>query len=191
MNMPCRLALLLLLSVVLLGSALLTGAARAQSHGVTPGLQSPGPQSAVRPLPSLGDRVWQEIECLARNVYWEARHDAIDSQRAVAAVTLNRVAAPGFPKSVCAVVDQGARRGKRQAGRTVCQFSWRCDPRAHRRPDDAAAWTTALVVAADAIFAVHRDPTGGALFFHARYVRPDWARGRDFVGDIGGNLYYR
>lgn len=185
--MAARFATIFLPSIASFILMLLSGQVSAQSHGVLP-----APQAAVRPVPALADRFWQEVECLARNVYWEeGRSDERTSQRAVAAVTLNRVAAPGFPKTVCAVVDQGARRSARRAGRVVCQFSWRCDQRAHRRPGDAAAWSVAMTVALEAILAQHRDPTGGALFFHASYVRPSWARTRDFVGDIGGNLYYR
>jgi spore germination cell wall hydrolase CwlJ-like protein len=167
--------------------------AHAEDHtypSAAPSTTSPG-------LAAAADRFWREVDCLARNIYWEALSDGLESQRAVAAVTLNRVAAPGFPKTICDVVNQGApRRGlhrltTRNGAIIPCQFSWRCDSRAHREPKDAAAWSQALTVALDAIISPDDDATDGALFFHAVYVRPGWFESRDYVGQIGGHRYYR
>ena len=46
----------------------------------------------------------QEFECLALNVYFEARGEPMTGKYAVAAVTLNRVVNPSFPGSICQVV---------------------------------------------------------------------------------------
>ncbi len=105
-----------------------------------------------------------DFTCLALNVYWESRGQPLAGQAAVAHVTLNRVAAPGFPASVCKVVYQG------------CQFGWTCDGRP-KTPTDAGAWEQAQAVARRAA-AGERDPTGGALYFHHVQERPAWARGR-------------
>ena len=45
-----------------------------------------------------------ELRCLAENVYYESRGEPLVGQYAVAEVTMNRVASPEFPDSVCAVV---------------------------------------------------------------------------------------
>ena len=66
-------------------------------------------------------------------VYYEARSQNDDGQRAVAQVVLNRVRDRAFPDSVCGVVYQGSTR------RTGCQFSFTCDgSMAFRR--DPASW---------------------------------------------------
>lgn len=48
----------------------------------------------------------EEIECIARTVYWEARSQSIEGQRAVAAVIINRALSPRWPSNACAVVRQ-------------------------------------------------------------------------------------
>ena len=61
------------------------------------------------------------LECLAKAVYFEARGEPLDGQRAVAEVILNRVDSPRFPSTVCGVVTQSNRGG--------CQFSYHCSGR--------------------------------------------------------------
>lgn len=127
----------------------------------------------------------RELECLALNVYWEARGEPMSGKLAVAAVTINRAADPAFPASLCGVVRQGAGRGRGQ-----CQFSWACD-RSTDRPRDRSAWAAARAVAFEALFANEEDPTDGATYFHATRVRPQWTRAMVKVGRIGSHVYYR
>ena len=47
-----------------------------------------------------------EVDCLARNIYHEARGESNLGQRAVAWVTLNRAAHASFPEGICNVVNQ-------------------------------------------------------------------------------------
>src|SRR3954468_6506981 len=68
------------------------------------------------------------LDCLTAAVYYEARSESEDGQRAVAQVVLNRVRHPAFPKSVCGVVYQGSNRA------TGCQFSFTCDGSLARGP---------------------------------------------------------
>src|ERR687897_263864 len=65
--------------------------------------------------------VEQSLECLTQAVYYEARNQSADGQRAVAQVVLNRVRHPSYPNSVCGVVFQGSERV------TGCQFTFTCD----------------------------------------------------------------
>ncbi|MGE5503918.1 MAG: cell wall hydrolase [Actinomycetota bacterium] len=109
-----------------------------------------------------------EFECLALNVYFESRGQPLDGQAAVAFVTLNRVASPGFPDTICGVVRQKVNAG--------CQFGWTCDGRAHR-PSAGPDWTEARLVALRAL-AGGVDPTEGALYFHHVNERPGWAVGK-------------
>ena len=48
----------------------------------------------------------QEIQCLADNMYWEARNQATKGMIAVGYVTMNRVADDRYPFTVCEVVEQ-------------------------------------------------------------------------------------
>ena len=163
------------------------------------------PQARAQAMPPAGDQVIagsgvaamvreavmadgtldRELECLARNVYFEARGEPMTGKYAVAAVTLNRVVNPNFPGSICQVVYQGA-----GSGRYGCQFSWVCDQYSDR-PRDAQAWELAKQVAYNALVLDRPDPTDGALYFHASWVRPTWSRTMVKVGRIGGHVFYR
>lgn len=110
-----------------------------------------------------------ERECLALNVYWESRGQPAEGQEAVAHVTLNRVGAASFPATICGVVHQGGPEAP-------CQFGWYCDNRADI-PTDPAGWAEAQA-AADRALAGAPDPTDGALYFHGRQERPQWAQTR-------------
>jgi spore germination cell wall hydrolase CwlJ-like protein len=46
----------------------------------------------------------RELTCLALNVYYEARGEPLAGKYAVAEVTMNRVASPRHPGTVCEVV---------------------------------------------------------------------------------------
>ena len=47
------------------------------------------------------------IDCLAKNIYFEAKSESFVGQSAVALVVLNRVKDKRYPDSVCAVVYEG------------------------------------------------------------------------------------
>ncbi len=126
-----------------------------------------------------------ELHCLALNIYWEARSEPVKGQRAVAHLTLNRVAARQFPDTVCEVVKDGTDNGT-----PYCQFSWICDGRPDQ-PKEAKAWKKARRYAAEALTGKTSDPTGGALYFHLKSVKPKWASRLDLTGRIGAHLFYR
>jgi N-acetylmuramoyl-L-alanine amidase len=126
-----------------------------------------------------------QLECLALNVYFEARSESLSGQLAIAYTTLNRVAAKGFPDTICDVVRQGGEHAK---GR--CQFSWWCDGRSDR-VYDWKAWDAAVRVARRALKRRAEDPTSGALFFHLAGIKPGWARYHALTARIGKHLFYR
>ena len=127
----------------------------------------------------------RELDCLALNVYWEARSEPAAGQIAVAAVVLNRVANPGFPDNICGVVMQGAEHGRHR-----CQFSWHCDG-LDDTPRNPAAWEKALMVARLVLSGGQDDPSGGALWYHADHVQPDWSHKLAMIARIGHHLFYR
>lgn len=127
------------------------------------------------------------LQCLAENVYFEARGEPIEGQYAVAEVTLNRTRAPHFPHTVCGVVhetrwDPGRRR-------FVADFSW--TERGPLSPDNGPAWKQAMAVATAEYDGLHEPVVPGALFYHSTSVHPAWSRTRKVVATIGNQIFYR
>ncbi|WP_254603105.1 cell wall hydrolase [Sphingomonas bacterium] len=123
-------------------------------------------------------------DCLTQAVYYEARSEPVDGQRAVAQVVLNRVRDRAFPHSVCGVVFQGSER------RTGCQFSFTCDG-SMNRPLQLAAWGRARIVAQAALGGSVYAPVGSATHYHANYVSPWWAPSLMRIGAVGSHIFYR
>ena len=128
-----------------------------------------------------------EIKCLAENVYHEARGEPLEGQYAVAEVTMNRVRSTRFPDSVCEVVHE--KRWDVRRRRDVGAFSWtELDA---LRPPRGAAWQQALEVAAAVYDGEHKPRVPNALFYHANYIKPSWARANRRVATIGSHVFYR
>jgi len=122
------------------------------------------------------------LDCLALNVYHEARGEPRDGQLAVAMVVMNRVKDPRFPNNVCDVVKQG---GEAQG----CQFSWWCDGRSDR-PTDPAAWAQSRRLAEEVLAGQLEDPTDGALWYHADHIKPGWKMAITQGPTIGRHVFY-
>lgn len=133
----------------------------------------------------LSAEVESELHCLALNIYFEARSESEQGQRAVGHVVMNRVGNRHYPDTVCQVVRQG---GAKQRNR--CQFSWWCDGRPDE-PLNQRAWRDALQLAKAVYFGNSEDPTDGALWYHASYVSPYWTKGLTAVKQIGQHVFYR
>ncbi len=140
--------------------------------------------SLVVPSPGAAG-VSDEIECLALNIYFEARSEPDAGRLAVGHVVMNRVSNDRYPGNVCAVVRQGGEKVRNR-----CQFSWWCDGRSDR-PRDRRAWKQSKAIATRIYWGFSEDMTEGALWYHAVYVRPAWrkilVRGRT----IGRHIFYR
>lgn len=143
-----------------------------------------------KPIPTHSDNLprpltKEEMRCLAENIYFEARNQPIVGQMAVAFVTLNRWVSEKFPSTVCGVVKQRVKHG--------CQFSWYCDG----LPDtirDTDAFEIASDVARQVVLGYNTlitDPTHGALYYHANYVRPYWRRHFERTVQIASHIFYR
>ncbi len=125
-----------------------------------------------------------EITCLAQNIYFEARSEPVAGMLAVGHVVLNRVASDRFPDSVCKVVRQG---GEQRLHR--CQFSWWCDGRSDE-PLNQVAWDASRLMAWFIYNGQTTDPTGGALWYHADYVKPYWREAFVTGPQIGRHIFY-
>jgi spore germination cell wall hydrolase CwlJ-like protein len=129
----------------------------------------------------------KELECLTRNIYYEAAHEPVPGKLAVAQVTMNRVANKEFPNDVCSVVHQRTVFDKR----VVCQFSWLCDGTVKRHgPVNQVLWNESRAAAKKVLFEGWRLPTlENALYYHADYVNPRWRK--DVVLKIGRHIFYQ
>ncbi len=129
----------------------------------------------------------QELTCLARNVYFEARGEPEAGQYAVAEVTMNRRAAARFPASICEVVYQKNWDAIRK--RFVGAFSW-TEFSALPKPS-GEDWEQARKVALD-VYSGRRPPVlQGAMYYHSTSIRPSWAREKKLVARIGGHAFYK
>jgi N-acetylmuramoyl-L-alanine amidase len=128
-----------------------------------------------------------DLQCLAENIYFEARGEPLAGQYAVAEVTLNRTRSRNFPHSVCAVVHET--RWDPGRHRFVADFSW--TELGAASPEDGPAWRQAMIVAAGAYDELHAPVVPGALFYHATSIRPGWARTRTAIATIGNHVFYR
>jgi spore germination cell wall hydrolase CwlJ-like protein len=125
----------------------------------------------------LRDFHTRSLDCLARNVYYEARGEALAGQYAVAEVTMNRKSSPRYPKTVCEVVYQKD------------AFSW-TGLGALEAPA-GEPWQRALRVAEDVYYQRRPPALHGVVHYHATHVRPDWSKERQRVARIGRHVFYR
>jgi spore germination cell wall hydrolase CwlJ-like protein len=117
-----------------------------------------------------------EIECLARNVYHEARGEPLEGQIAVAQVTVNRVESGEFQSSVCRAV---------YADR---QFSWTISKT--KKIKDTKAWEASVAIATAVLTKSVHLPDFKALYFHTKQVKPRWNRNKRVLAVIGNHIFY-
>lgn len=123
-----------------------------------------------------------EIKCLADNIYFESAYEPEQGQIAVAFVTLNRRDSGFFPDSICDVVKQRTQQ--------VCQFTWYCENTVLTRVNEKVY--NEIMKLAIHVYANHdkmKDPSRGALFYHADYVNPGW-KNMIRTATIGRHIFY-
>ena len=126
-------------------------------------------------------KVMRDVDCLARNIYFEAAGESRSGKIAVAEVTMNRVKSKQFPRSVCGVVYQKTRG--------TCQFSWVCQNKKAIR--NRTAWRESVKIAENILISNRRyGIIGSAKYFHADYVNPAWADEKQLVMKIGRHIFY-
>ncbi|HWW26430.1 MAG TPA: cell wall hydrolase, partial [Caulobacter sp.] len=135
-------------------------------------------------LTGAKDQRDKALLCMTQAVYFEAGFEPVEGQRAVAQTVINRVRHPGYPKSICGVIYEGAARG------TGCQFSFTCDG-SLLRPISPVVWTNAEIVAKQALAGHVMKDVGTATHYHAAYVYPYWAPTLVKLRAIGTHVFYR
>lgn len=125
----------------------------------------------------------EDVHCLQQNIYFEARNQSILGQRAVAWVTLNRMADDRYPDTVCGVVWQPK------------QFSWTHDGKPDRPAhNEQAEWEKAEFIARSVMRRWAMDqqsPVEDADHYHADYVTPNWADQGELIATVDNHLFYR
>lgn len=115
------------------------------------------------------------VQCLAKNIYYEARGESIKGKLAVAKVTLNRVNSNLFANTVCEVVYQKH------------QFSWTKSKQLIIK--DMEAWNESLHIAREAITTGLPHVKLPALYFHNKSVSPNW--NKKLIATIEGHHFYK
>ena len=128
----------------------------------------------------------KQLECLARNIYYEAGNQPFEGKVAVAQVTINRAESGQFPKDICQVVYQK----NIVYEKVLCQFSWYCETATMTRPRNTAMFKESEMVARQVLLEGFRLPSlQKALYFHATHINPKW--NREKVAVIAGHVFYK
>ena len=129
--------------------------------------------------------ITKQLECLTRNIYYEAGVEPFEGKVAVAQVTLNRVGNSGFADTVCGVVYEKNVFYKR----VVCQFSWYCEGKGNVDPVNSFAWQESEAVAKKVLLENFRLPSlEMAIYYHADYINPRWTYPK--ITKIGRHIFY-
>lgn len=128
----------------------------------------------------------KQIQCMAKNIYWEAGNEPFEGKVAVAQVTMNRVASGKFPESVCGVVYQKTAMYEK----VVCQFSWFCEANNVTKPIHPKLYQESEDVAKMVMLEGMRLPSlKEAIYYHADYIDPKWNKQK--ITQIGHHIFYK
>lgn len=157
--------------------------------------------NSVTPIP-VEDPFFKnnEITCLAKNMYFEARSEGIAGVVATTQVVYNRVNSEEYPDTICEVIEQAKisqwwlkEKGIIKPIKNKCQFSWFCDGYSDE-PKDDKTYSELFELAEQFINGEHEgmiDITGGALWYHADYVHPRWANHLEVTTKVGRHIFYK
>ena len=143
----------------------------------------------------------EDLDCLAKNIYFEAGVESTAGKLAVANVTINRILSKEYPNSVCGVVKEGrhyysAKSESWQPFRDMCQFSWYCDGRGDD-PNPGRTWDSSKDLAKIVLGKHHKDIlidiTDGATHYHANWMEsfPRWSEEHKKVASIDRHIFYK
>jgi spore germination cell wall hydrolase CwlJ-like protein len=128
----------------------------------------------------------QQLNCLSKNIYYEAGGEPFEGKVAVAQVTMNRVESGLFPADVCKTIYQKNVIYEK----VICQFSWACDRNTGSRPPNNANYRESEEVAKKVLLEEFRLPAlKEAMYYHADYINPGWRREK--VAKIGRHIFYK
>jgi spore germination cell wall hydrolase CwlJ-like protein len=119
----------------------------------------------------------EEIECLAKNIYYEAGVENQVGRYAVAQVTLNRLRSGQWGNNICRVVYSPK------------QFSWTLIKKLPK--PDAKLWKECLSIAKNSLNGIGVNGLNRSLFYHADYIKaPKWTNYQKVTTQIGRHIFY-
>ena len=121
----------------------------------------------------------EDMQCLAGAIYFELRGEPLSGQLAVGQVIINRAESGQFPSDYCGVVYQRS------------QFSFVRGGTMPRIRTGSKAWQKAKAIAKIAHNGLWDSEADDALYFHAKYVRPSWAKRKTARATINTHIFYR
>jgi spore germination cell wall hydrolase CwlJ-like protein len=118
-----------------------------------------------------------DLECLTKNIYYEAGAESQAGKFAVGHVTINRLKTGYWGNSICKVVYARS------------QFSWTLAKKLPR--PNSKLWAESEEVARK-VLAGHRvRGLTKSLFYHATYIKdPKWVDSKHEAGQIGNHVFY-
>ena len=138
----------------------------------------------------------KQLDCMSKNIYFEAAIESTAGKIAVGQVVLNRMNSKYYPDTVCEVVKQGRHYSNGFPVRDRCQFSWYCDGRIDD-PNPGKTWNDAQDLA-DLVMQKHQrriliDITDGATHYHANWMEsfPNWSFHHKKVASIDRHIFYK
>ena len=134
----------------------------------------------------------EELECMSKNIYFEAAMESTAGKLAVAQVTMNRVRSHHYPNTVCKVITQGKHYSSGFPVKDRCQFSWYCDGKLDDPPTTGSMWRASQEIAKYVLTTPDlKDITDGATHYHADYISsPRWASPRRRTVEIDTHIFY-
>jgi N-acetylmuramoyl-L-alanine amidase len=119
----------------------------------------------------------KELECLTKNIYYEAGIEDSVGKYAVANVTINRLKTGKWGKDICQVVYAPK------------QFSWTSNKRLPK--PNKELWTESQKIAVAALSGKRVRGLTDSLFYHATYINlPRWVNKEEHVVTIGRHVFY-
>lgn len=120
--------------------------------------------------------IFKQAQCLATNLYFEARGEPFTGIVGVAQTTINRTKHKNFPNTVCEVVHQKN------------QFSWTTTKQkiSNRKLYDKMYNISVAVMTGN----IHNPKFTNTIYFHNTAVTPDWSSRMKRVTQVGNHIFY-
>jgi len=118
----------------------------------------------------------RDVECMAKNIYFEARGEGLEGMLMIADVTLNRASNPKFPSTICGVVNERN------------QFSW-----VPRNPpiNNKSKYREIVKLSEDILSGKKSTLNTNALYFKRTGSRSSFHDRRPFERRVGNHDFYR
>jgi len=129
---------------------------------------------------------FKQMNCMAKNIYHEARGELLAGKYSSGHSVINRVNDKKFPNTICEVVYHKVKG--------VAQYSWINDGKSDAT-NDQEAWNLALEISYKIMFVGVDDITDGALFYHKNDGKTKFAEAHyaniEEVGMVGRHIFFK